>query len=278
MTLEGLFAKRFPWILTHIRANHAYGPNRFAKRFPWILTLSLTLPPAPAEVTQLIGTQVQTQKRAAEIQRQIDRLDAKEDAMVQRYRALLLQLVELRRYNEQLAKLIADQERERAALEGQLEELGRVKRKITPFLMEMAQALEKIVEEDTPFLLEERRKRVSALKQLLARADVSTPEKFRRLMEAFRIEAQYGHTIEAYEAPLVQDREQRVVRYLRFGRLGLYYLTLDGKRGGVWNMAKRRWDPLSGEALEGLEEAIRIAAKQAPPDFVLLPVPAPEAP
>ena len=198
--------------------------------------------------------------------------------MVAEYQAKLTELSELERYNAQLEKLIADQQQELALRERQLAELETLKRKLFPFLLEMLDALEKIVAVDKPFLPEERRRRVKALRELMNRADVALPEKYRRLMEAFRIEAQYGHNIETYEGDLATDGGKRTVRFLRFDRTSLYYLTLDGREGGVWDEANRNWRQLDADFLHPLDHAMRIAAKQAPPDLVVLPVPAPEVP
>ena len=198
--------------------------------------------------------------------------------MVAEYQAKLTELSELERYNAQLEKLIADQQQELALRERQLAELETLKRRLFPFLLEMLDALEKIVAVDKPFLPEERRRRIKALRELMNRADVALPEKYRRLMEAFRIEAQYGHNIETYEGDLKTEGGKRTVRFLRFGRTGLYYLTLDGREGGVWDEAKRNWRRLDADFIHPLDHAMRIAAKQAPPDLVVLPVPAPEVP
>jgi hypothetical protein len=36
----------------------------------------------------------------------------------------------------------------------------------------------------------------------------------------------------------------RTVNFLRFGRLGLYYMTLDGMGIGVWDSQDDRWTEL----------------------------------
>lgn len=247
----------------------------------FILTLIFPACPTPAASTQVdraIQQQVNTQKQAAGVQNKIDSLDDETRGMVEEYRAKLAELDELTRYNDQLDKLLADQSAELSRREAQLEELETLKQKLFPFLLKMLAALEKVVEVDTPFLPQERLERVRSLRELMNRADVALPEKYRRLMEAFRIEAQYGHNIETYEGPLADHGKTRTVRFLRFGRVGLYYLTLDGLEAGVWEEATRRWRLLDRDYLRSLDHAMGIAAKQAPPNLVTLPVPAPEAP
>lgn len=233
---------------------------------------------ALAQLDEALKEQLTIQDQAAAIQRRIDALDDESRRLLEEYRASAAALDELTAYADQLDQLVADQAQEIAQRERQLAELETLKQRLFPFLLEMFKALEQIVEADTPFLLEERKARLASLREVLSRADVSLAEKYRRLMEAFRIEAQYGHNLETYEGPLPTDGDHRTVRFLRFGRVGLYYLTLDGQEGGVFDPKSRVWHRLEAEDLKPLEQAMRIAAKQAPPDLVILKVPAPEAP
>ncbi len=233
---------------------------------------------ALAQLDQVLQAQLEVQQQAADIQRRIDALDDDSRRLLEEYRKELVAVDELERYSAQLEKLVVDQDQALALRQKQLAELDTLKTRLFPFLLEMLEALEQIVAADTPFLQEERKQRIVALREIINRADVSLAEKYRRLMEAFRVEAQYGHHLEAYEGVLPADGNRRTVRFLRLGRVGLYYLTLDGQEGGVWDAKARTWHRLAPEFYKPLEQALRIAAKQAPPDLIVLPVPAPEAP
>ena len=136
--------------------------------------------------------------------------------------------------------------------------------------------MEEFVSIDIPFLETERDLRISELKKLMERPDVPTSEKYRRVSEAYQIELEYGHTIEAYEGEMDFGGETRTVAFLRFGRLGLYYMTLDGLEIGQWNVVTDQWEILDDEHRQSLDRAIRIARKQLPPDLIRLPIPAPE--
>ena len=82
-------------------------------------------------------------------------------------------------------------------------------------MLKMIDALDQFVELDMPFLLEERRQRVAFLRTLLERSDVTVAEKFRRLLEAYEIENDYGRTIESYKGSLDVDGASREVDFLR---------------------------------------------------------------
>ena len=86
------------------------------------------------------------------------------------------------------------------------------------------------------------------MKDLLKRADVTTAEKFRRLLESFQFENEYGRTIEAYNGKLIgEDKSERTVQFLATWARSLAYQTLDGNEQGIWNMNENRWESLPAE-------------------------------
>ncbi|HUE37895.1 MAG TPA: DUF3450 domain-containing protein, partial [Candidatus Binatia bacterium] len=127
---------------------------------------------------------------------------------------------------------------------------------------------------DVPFLIEERTQRVANLKQMMTRADVSTSEKYRRILEAYQIEMEYGRTLEAYEGKLGNGDKARTVQFVRMGRVALMYQTPDGKETGYWDGGGKKWVVDDGYAHD-VREAIRVAKKQGAPDLLWVPVQAP---
>jgi hypothetical protein len=132
------------------------------------------------------------------------------------------------------------------------------------------------VQLDVPFLPDERRQRVQGLRELMSRSDVTLSEKYRRLMEAYQVENEYGRTIEAYRGTLDSGGEKRTVDFLRVGRVALLYQTLDSNETGFWNTADKGWAPLPGEYRSPVKQGLQIARKQVAPDLVRIPVRAPE--
>ena len=107
---------------------------------------------------------------------------------------------------------------------------------------------------------------------MMLRADVTHAEKFRRILEAYQIENEYGRTIETYQAELSHSDTPRTVQFLRVGRVVLVYQTLDGQESGVWNQSAHSFEILPTEYGRAITKGMRIARKQAPPDLLRLPL------
>jgi hypothetical protein len=225
---------------------------------------------------EIIDIGAKTQLAAAQSQERIDQLSEDTETLLGRYRTTMDQIDSLRVYNQQLEELLAAQEREIASLENQIENITIVERQIMPLMKRMIDTLEKFVNLDVPFLLEERHKRVSGLKELMGRADVTVAEKYRRLMEAYQIENEYGRTIETYRGELDLDGAQLTVDFLKIGRIALVYRSLDGERIGAWDGAGAGWTSLGGSYRSSIQQGLRIAKKQVAPDLITMPVPAPQ--
>ncbi len=231
---------------------------------------------AQEQVQEAIDTQMVTQAANAKVQQRINALDDDTREMLNEYRLTMSQVSDLEAYNLQLERLVATQNVELADFERQFQEVEATKRQILPLIIRMLEVLEEFVAIDMPFLPEERNLRIGELRKLMVRPDVLTSEKYRRVTEAYQIELDYGHTIEAYEGEIEVGGEARTVAFLRYGRLGLYYMTLDGLTIGHWDKVQDQWVELDDEYRSSLDRAMRIARKQLPPDLTRLPVPAPE--
>ena len=140
-------------------------------------------------------------------------------------------------------------------------------------LLRLLDSLDKFVSLDLPFLKQERRERVDNLKRLMADPEAPVAERYRRLLEAYQIEIDYGRSLGA-ERALVDDRE---VDVLRVGRIGLFYLSLDGENAGRWDAAGKQWQALDSDYRASLKKGLRIAREINAPDTLVLPMPVPAA-
>ncbi len=195
---------------------------------------------------------------------------------VEEYRAVVKEIDGLIVYNTLLDRQIADQEQELRNLRLSIDSVTDIERQILPLLTRMIDGLERFVALDVPFLAAERNERVAALRELLGRADVSSSEKFRVVMEAWQIENDYGRTIFAYTGELQIDGDNREVDFLQIGRVSLVYQTPDGVNTGVWDQASRSWVTLGSEYRNSIRQGLRLARNQVGPSLLLVPIAAPE--
>lgn len=227
---------------------------------------------APAQtLAEAVETRTQANGEGQSSQAEVDQLSDETDAITSEYRSTLKQIESLLVYNRQLSGLIDTQLAEMASIQSQIDEIEVVERGVSPLMERMISSLEAFVALDVPFLEEERARRVEGLRELMNRADVTNAEKYRRIVEAFQIENDYGRTIEAYRGMLIDGK---TVDFLRVGRIALVYQTLDGEETGVWDQNGLDWVVLDDSYRTPIKQGLKIARKQSAPDMIELPLPA----
>jgi hypothetical protein len=157
-----------------------------------------------------------------------------------------------------------------------MDQVDVINRQIFPLMERMIDGLEQSVKLDIPFLMDERNTRVAALKEIMERSDVSVAEKFRKVMEAYQIENDYGTTIENYTQSLTIDGATRSFNMLRIGRIGLYFQSDDTKITGRWDNGERTW-VVDNSARNEVRKGLRVARQLIAPELIVVPVPASEA-
>ena len=223
-----------------------------------------------------IELQSASDRAATQSQHRIDRISDETRALLQEYRQSNRELDSLRDYDDHLERMVQAQAQTIAMLDAELEEVQVTHRGIIPLMTSMLESLEQFVELDIPFLLDERRARVRQLQDLIDRPDATVAEKYRRIMEAYQVETDYGRSIESYRGILHDHGSERTVDYLRVGRIALLYRSLDGSQAGAWNPEIQTWEPLPSDYLPPLKQGFRVAKKQAAPELLMIPVQAPE--
>lgn len=223
-------------------------------------------------VDEAIDTQVKASSESVELQLQINELDDVSKKIYFEYKDTLNEYKSLKNFDDQLSKIIDEQIKEIANINEQIDSLDSINIDILPLLKRMVDSLEKFISYDIPFLLDERTSRVEQLDDLLDRADITTAEKFRKIFEAYQIEADFGRTIESYDSYLQIDGEEKAVQLFRLGRLGLFYRTLDGRDTGYWDVVNNNWLDQGSKLDANIKAAIDVANRQTPPNFISLPL------
>ena len=228
------------------------------------------------DLDQVVAQRMAVNDDGAKSQVRIDKLSDDTDRLIAEYRVVIQRIDALRVYNQQVSELIVSQEEEMTSFRRQIDDVELVGREVTPLMLGMLDSIENFVELDVPFLPEERAERIAGLHDVMVRADVTDAERYRRIMEAYEVENEFGRTIEAYQGELNLDGLTRQVDFLRVGRVAFLYQTLDGSETGVWNQEKRAWTDAGGSA-SAVRLGIRMARKQTAPDLLKLPLPTAEA-
>lgn len=229
---------------------------------------------APVALEAVVEEQVASDRAAAASQHRVEEIDDETRELLRRYKQLTSEAESMNVYSDQLAVQVKSQRDEIAFVEQQLQQIEHTARDVLPMLEDLVDKLDRFVSLDLPFLLEERTKRVAGLEDALKRADVTISEKYRRIIEAYQIELDYGRTLEAYQGELTGAGEPRTVQFLRIGRIALLYQTLDGKETGYWNADKKAW-VVDDSFRQAVKDGFSVALKQGAPELLIAPVSAP---
>ena len=211
---------------------------------------------------------------AAEQQR-VEQVADQTDKLLNDYKTVTKVVDGLLVYNSLLQRQINNQEEEKTGIAESIDNVALIERQIVPMMTRMIDSVEQFIELDTPFLLDERHKRIERLRGMMERSDVSAAEKFRRVIEAYQIENDYGRTIEAYRGTVDINGNQQEVDFLRIGRVSLTYQSVGGQHTGAWDQEAEAYVELPPEKYKTqVAHGIRVARKQVAPDLLVIPVPA----
>jgi hypothetical protein len=109
---------------------------------------------------------------------------------------------------------------------------------------------------------------------MMDQSEVTASEKYRRVMEAYQSELEFGRTTEAYSDTLPATGQ--TVDFLRVGRTLLVYQTSDNSVTGWFNPTSRQFEELPDRYRLEVKDGLAIARNEKAPNLVMLPVPGPE--
>ncbi|MCR9386206.1 DUF3450 domain-containing protein [Vibrio metoecus] len=243
------------------------------KRCLSLLCASALLPAHAASLDQAQAIQNSTNQASAQSQQKIDQSAEKTLVLRAEIEQLNEEVKNLQTYRNHLQSLVANQEQEMSSLEQQTEEIKRTRQGIVPLMYDMIDGLEEWVAQDKPIRLAARQERIEKLKELMPRADVSDAEKYRRILEAYQIELDYGNKLGTYQAPITLPSAQRVeAEVLYLGRLVLLARSLDGEQFWNWDAKQQSWQALPDAKKNDLNTAYQLAQQQIAPTLLNLPV------
>jgi len=230
---------------------------------------------------QSVDNVLQADKRriqlAQQSQERINEVVEGTRSLADQYRGINKEIDGLKVYNRLMKAQTDGQQATLDDIALSMEQVDVINRQIFPLMERMIDGIEQSISLDIPFLMTERTKRVDELKNIMERSDVSVAEKFRKVMEAYQIEMDYGVTNEWYRESLNVDNAEREYNMLRIGRIGLYFQSDDTDITGWYNPESGAYELLGSEHRNEIRKGIRIARQLIAPELVLLPMPAPES-
>ena len=205
-------------------------------------------------------------------QQERERWQTEKEDRIAAYETLEARRSELLAARNALQKEIDRQLARNRELTDQLAKLTAITQDIEPFLEETRVRLAALLEREPALLPAERGRRLERLQSLLQDPSIDIGEKYRKAMEAFFIEAEYGNTVDVYQQAITAAGQPVTVTILRLGRLALFYQSLDAKSCGYYDRGAARWLPLDGHHNRAIRTAIEIVRKQRPAEMVNLPI------
>ncbi len=242
-----------------------------------VLTVSsFSLWSSEEKLQQVMGEQEKNHQSGAESQKKVSNLADETLDLRSQYHVVLTSIEDTRIHNEQMRKVIQNQKDEITSVREQIVEAKKTNKEIIPHMERMLSALEQLIKADVPFLGKERLGRLQKIKNIMDRANVTVSEKYRKIIEAYQRENEYGNTMESYQG--LQDIEGKEVHvdYLRVGRLVLIYQTLDGNKQAYWDHRQKQWIKLPSRYDKAVNEGLKMAKNQMAPTLLTLPVPVPQ--
>jgi len=223
-------------------------------------------------VDQVLQAEDRRLDLAQQSQERINGIVERTRSLEDQYRSINKEIDGLKVYNR---LMVAQTNGQASVLEDislSMDQVDVINRQIFPLMERMIDGLQQSIKLDVPFLLEERTDRVNLLSDIMERPDVSVAEKFRKVMEAYQIENDYGSSSEWYRQSIVlPDGSTRDYNMLRIGRIGLYFQSDDTKVTGRWDTDANSW-VFDSSARNEIRKGLRMAKQLIAPELILIPV------
>jgi hypothetical protein len=227
-------------------------------------------------VDQVLQADQRRLNLAQQSQERINNIVEGTRSLEDQYRAINKEIDGLKVYNRLMRAQVEGQTATLEDIALSMDRVDVINRQIFPLMERMIDALEQSISLDIPFLMDERTERMANLKDIMQRSDVTVAEKFRKVMEAYQIENDYGTSVDFYTESLTIDGATRSFNMLRVGRIGLYFQSDDTQVTGRWNNETREWE-IDNSARNEVRKGLRMARQLIAPELIIVPVAGPEA-
>jgi hypothetical protein len=225
------------------------------------------------DVGEALEARLSAQRAAHESQQRVDQLDAETRVLREKRRVAEWRAAQLADYTGRLEQEALAQDERRAGFQAELARVAATGADLLPLAQRMLAGLDAHLARDLPFLEDLRRQRLDEARAALADPRRDQAENFRRVLEAWRREVEYGYTLGAEEAATDCAGAPGASTRVRVGRIGYYCLEPGGTRAARWDAATRGWQPLEDrDAIGEVARAAAMAREQAPAGLLVLPI------
>lgn len=205
-------------------------------------------------------------------QKEMDQWEQEKGVLIAEYEQLKQENKVLKETNERLSTEADGHKELLESLVGQKQASLRIQKEMVPFLKQTQANLEALVTNDQPFLQEERKIRLERLRTIMDDLEITIAEKYRKVMEALFVEAEYGNTIEVSQDKIDIAGNEVVADIFRLGRISMFALSLDGQSAARFNVAANRWEPLEKEYTQSVHAAVEMGKKRRTVEIISLPI------
>lgn len=235
---------------------------------------------AAAQLSAAIDAGERATRKAVQTQKRINQLDDERSEMVRSYRDLLQKKKDAQLAQIQLRREVESQRREKESKLEQLTRTDEIKAQVLPMMNSMADATRALYENDLPFKElstlrngdDLRALRIQGLTETMNNPDVAAAEKYRYIIETLQAEMNYGRTLDAYDQTIEIDGAEQTVTVMRWGRIGMAYVTKDGDKAGIYDRESDTWQPLPASYIGDIRRSIKVAKAQLPAEVLSVPV------
>lgn len=229
---------------------------------------------APAETgaDRLLGGVSETVEVRKETQKEEDAWAGKKAELTARLRSLEAEREHLSEVKDRTIKAIETEQALIAEAKRKIREAARIREGLESYLASVVKELEAFIQQDLPFLKEEREARLASISDTLSHSEKTAAEKYRRAMEALQVETEYGRTVEVYQETVDIEGQPILMDIFRLGRLSLFCQSPDGKMVGHYDRTAGQWIELPSKYRQEINKAVDMARKQRTVDLVRLPI------
>ncbi len=175
-------------------------------------------------------------------------------------------------YRKHLEALVKDQHSELSNIDQQISDIEQTRQGVVPLMYKMIDGLKQTVKNDKPIRIEQRNLRIEKLETMMTVANVSDAEKYRRILEAYQIELDYGIKLGVYQGRITLDDKTIEANILYLGRISLIARNFNQDKYWAWDQKEKSWALLDSSLHSDLNHAYAVANKEVAPSLLTLPI------